>query len=839
MPSAKPGTLLVAVMLLACCVSAACGQGPWPGSGGLPAPVNPKSVITTIVDENGVPVNDARVTIHQQGQSDHHLVTDYAGRVWWVPLGTAEYTIRVDKSGFYQTVENAVDPTEKSVRLILTHEQIVQQEVNVNASAPGLDPQQVSDQKALNLPEITNVPFPLDRDIRTLLPFTPQVIGDVTGQVHVAGGETYMTLDTLDGFDIRSPVFGTLDMRVSTDAVRSVDTETTRYPVEYGRATGGVIAFSTGMGDNRFRYNATDFIPSWREQKGLHFDKFQPRFTFSGPIKRDRAWFFDAIDTEYANNFVSGLPSNADTNHSLRLGNLLKFQVNLGQHNSVTTGLLANSYHSPYEGLSAITPQQSTNNHDITAWLPYIRDQQSFTNGLVADGGFALMRYRDGFEPHGNLPYELTPELPRGSNFSNNTTRSERKEGYANAYLPPRHLFGTHQLRAGVDFDQIEFTRNVTRAPVNYLREDGTLSRRSTFPSYIPFGRDNLESAIYGEDRWTPRSGLLIEPGLRVDWDEIIRQPLWSPRMAAVYVPPGRENTTKISAGIGQYYEHTQLEYLARALAGTRYDTFYAADGLTPLGPRVTTQFLYDPRSLKEAHALNWSVGLEQKIPANIYFTMNFMQKRLEDLFVYQNVNGSPYVGGTYLLTNSRRDHYDSVEFDARRTFSSGYTLFGSYTRSRARTNTDLDYLPTISLLGPQQTGPLPWDVPNRIVSWGWLPAWAPKLPSVKKNWDFVYTLQWNTGLPFDSVNANQQLVGAPGSRRYPHYVNFAPGLEWRFHFHGKYFGLRGVLDNATDAKNPYVVYNNVDSPLYGTFAQPQGRAFTTRIRLIEQSKSR
>jgi hypothetical protein len=218
---------------------------------------------------------------------------------------------------------------------------------------------------------------------------------------------------------------------------------------------------------------------------------------------------------------------------------------------------------------------------------------------------------------------------------------------------------------------------------------------------------------------------------------------------------------------------------------------------------------------------------------------MNFMQKRLEDLFVYQNVNGSPSVGGTYLLTNSRRDHYDSVEFDARRTFSSGYTLFGSYTRSRARTNTDLDYLPTISLLGPQQSGPLPWDVPNRIVSWGWLPAWAPKLPSVKKNWDFVYTLQWNTGLPFDSVNANQQLVGAPGSRRYPHYVNFAPGLEWRFHFHGKYFGLRGVLDNATDAKNPYVVYNNVDSPLYGTFAQPQGRAFTTRIRLIEQSKSR
>lgn len=160
--------------------------------------------------------------------------------------------------------------------------------------------------------------------------------------------------------------------------------------------------------------------------------------------------------------------------------------------------------------------------------------------------------------------------------------------------------------------------------------------------------------------------------------------------------------------------------------------------------------------------------------------------------------------------------------------------MFAAYTHSSAQTNAALNYSPTITILGPEQSGPRPWDVPNRVISWGWLPAWAPKLPSVKKNWDFVYTLEWNTGFPFNSVNSNEQLVGAAYSRRFPHYVSFSPGLEWRFHFHGKYFGLRGVLENATDASDPFVVYNNVDSPLYGTFAQPQGRAFTTRIRLIE-----
>ena len=106
-------------------------------------------------------------------------------------------------------------------------------------------------------------------------------------------------------------------------------------------------------------------------------------------------------------------------------------------------------------------------------------------------------------------------------------------------------------------------------------------------------------------------------------------------------------------------------------------------------------------------------------------------------------------------------------------------------------------------------------------------------LPKLKKSWDFVYTHDWQTGFPFDAVNANQQVVGAAGSLRFPDYLSFSPGLEWRFHFRGSYFGLRGVLENATNSSNPAVVNNVVDSPVYGTFSDFLGRAFTARIRLI------
>ncbi|MGB7352955.1 MAG: TonB-dependent receptor [Acidobacteriaceae bacterium] len=831
----REGPAIVA-LLLACGI-AAFAQQPHPR--GTASPTVSSSVSFTVVDQNGVLVPSAQITIQEPGLPDFRSITDYDGHCTWILRKSAPYSIRIEKQGFYPTTENDIDPNLKSLRLVLTHQEVLQQEVNVHASTAAIDTEQISNKITLAVPEIVNVPFPTNRDIRNLLPFTPSVVQDAYGQPHVAGSETWMTLDTMDGFDIRSPVTGTLDLHVSTDALRSIDTETTRYPVEYGRSTGGVIAFTTGTGDNKFRYDATNFIPSVRNLNGLRFDTFEPRVTFSGPIRRDRLWFFDAIDMEYSDIYIPELPTNADTNHLIQGSNLIKFQQNLGSRNSLIAALLWNDFHSPYDGLSALNPQQSTDNHDIIAWLPYLQEQHSFRNHVLVNTGFGVMRYREGFESHGTLPYDVTPELPAGSNFETSTSRSQREEGYINLFFPPVHRLGSHEFRAGIDLDHVGSREDDTFAPINYLREDRTLLRRSVFPSFAPFRLHNVELGAYGEDRWTPVKGLLIEPGLRFDWDEIIRGPLWSPRIAMNYSPRIGDGKTTFSAGIGEYYEHTQLDYIAAAYTGVRYDTLYAPDGTTPLGPPLETTFDQneDTENLHEAHALNWSLGVQHMLPHDTWIAANYLQKHVADEFTYANQSGPAALYGNYLLTNNRQDHYHSWEFEARHTFSGGYTLFGAYTRSSATTNAALDYIPSLSILGPQQSGPLPWDTPNRVISWGWLPAWAPWFPSVHKNWDFVYTLLWNTGYPFDSIDANQQIAGPAGSHRFPNFLSFSPGLEWRFHFHGKYFGLRGTLENATDAADPYIVNNNVDSPQYLTFTQPLGRAFTTRIRLIQSSK--
>ena len=806
-------------MLLLLGAAIACGQ---PEAASSP-------VTISVADENGAAVADARVTIAEPRMAPVQLWTDYAGTCTYELRGPEPYELSVDKAGFYRTDNTDVDASLPTVRVALAHEQIVREQVNVTASTAGIDTQQISDQSRMNTPEIVNIPYPTSHDIRNVLQFNPGVVPDAGGQVHVAGSETWETLDTMDGFDIRSPVGGTLSLRVSADAVRSIDAETTRYPVEFGRATGGVIALYTGMGDNKFRFNATNFIPSFRVENGFRFDQFVPRFTFSGPLKRGRTWWYDGVELEADNIYISELPANARTDLLIRGSNLVKVQTNVTQANIVTAGLLYNNYHSPYDGISSLTPQLSTVKRNTIAWMPTVRDQQSFGNGALLDLGVGFVSIRDGYEPHGNAPYEYTPEQTEGGYFENLSGRSQRLEGTATLYLSPQQWLGRHDVKAGLDLDRIAYDQRQTRMPVSYLREDGTLERQSVFTATSAFTMDNGEVGAYVQDRWQPAKGWLVEPGLRFDWDEIVRRPLFAPRLAAVYTP-GDKDATKISAGIGLYYEHTQLEFLAQTHAGIRYDTYFEADGTTPSGPAEETEFTAEDSLLHEPRALNWSVGVERKLPWAIFAGANFLEKRTTDVFTFANESGASALAGDYLLTNGREDRYRSAEFDARKYFKNGYTVYVSYTHSSARTNAALGYSPTPSPLGTQQSGPLPWDVPNRIISWGWLPVPIAKL---RKRWDFVYALDEHTGFPYTAVNAAQQVVGAAGGQRFPEFVNFSPGLEWKFHFRGQYWGLRGVMENATDSGDPAVVNSVVDSPEFGAFSELKGRAFTARIRLI------
>ena len=152
------------------------------------------TVAIAVVDEVGAPVVGAQITVRATGAQLISTATDFAGRASYrVPSGDF-YQLQVTKPGFYQQTVDQQDPESRDVRVVLNHEQVVSTNVSVSASVPGINPEQVSDKQTMNLPEITNVPYPTSRDIRNLLPFYPGVVQDGSGQVHVAGSEAWATI---------------------------------------------------------------------------------------------------------------------------------------------------------------------------------------------------------------------------------------------------------------------------------------------------------------------------------------------------------------------------------------------------------------------------------------------------------------------------------------------------------------------------------------------------------------------------------------------------------------------------------------------------------------------
>jgi len=787
----------------------------------------PAGLLVTVTDEHSVPVASAQVTlVHEATQTFARGETDYAGRRELVGLDPGLYQVRVEKEGFYATILKDVRVGETArLEVRLNHEQELRESIDVVYSPPAIDPAKTSSSEDLDSDEIINLPYATTRDFRNILPFIPGVLQDATGQVHLNGSATYQMLDQLDGFNISHPASGLLEMRVNPDALREISVQGGRYSAEYGKGSGGVLSLTTGMGDDRYRFSATNFVPSVQTRKGFNLNDWTPRATFSGPLRKKRAWFFDAVDGDYQLNIINELPSGADRSHAWRVDNLAKAQVSLNQASTLTTSFLINRFHADHAGLSQFTPVEATQDRKQVAYLFTLKDQSYFSNGLMLEVGLGVSQFRTEERPLGSLPYLILPERTSGSFFKTSDGLARRLQWVGSVIMPPVQWHGHHEFKAGTDVDRNTYEQQTERQPIFIRREDGTLSREITFVNSPRFRRNNVELSAFAQDRWSVTHRWLVELGLRLDWDEIIRRPLISPRFASSYLLT-RDGETKITWGAGLFYDTTNLDFITRPLAGRRFDLFHTQDGRTPRGEPLETSFQVSERSLKEPRLFNWSLGLERKLPGALYLHLELLGKQGSDGFAFidRSAGLTLQPGGRFELSTERRDRYHAYQVTLRRAFKENYSILASYTRSAARSSAVFDFSLDSPIFGRQMGGPLPWDAPNRLISWGWLP--------LVKGFDFAYSLDWRDGYPFSLVNQDQQRLEL-NARRLPAYFTLNTYLERRFRLFGLQLALRAGFNNATNHQNPAEVDNNVDSKRFLTFGGVQGRTFTGRIRFL------
>jgi hypothetical protein len=775
-----------------------------------------------VVDENGVPVNGVQVTIKSKSGITQYAYSNDTGHFEVSLAAPGEYLVSLSKPDYFRLTEQAVPLQEESndVSFTLSHEFEMHSSVEVRSSAKQIDPLEPEHKEIFDAQDILDLPTYSTHDLAAYLPMIAGVTEDNSGGLHVAGGRSGDAEYLLDGFEIGDPVSGQLTSSLDIDSVREVKVDDGRYGAQYAHAAGAVMEFGTYVGDDRWRFGTTDFFPAVNLQQGVHLGNWYPRFNFSGPLHRGRAWFSDGISIQHTFSLIQGLPRNGDTQEQWSGDNLARVQMNLTPTNILQGSFLYNQSVYSHLGLSLFTPLSTTTDDHAHREFVSIKDQFFFGRNMF-ELGAATDNATLNNEPLGSEPYVVQPIAASGNYFQTLLQRNHRVQVIGNLNLSSLRWHGTHEVRAGFNADELAFSQGAARNPIETLRADNTLLLKTTFSGAPYLHLDNSQFGYFLQDSWKVLRPLVVSIGGRADWDKIIGKTILGPRLAASFLPFS-DDRTKISAGWGIYYRPINMALWSAGLDQERVDTLYDSTGTTPILGPATTRFVLPSGGLRQTGFNTTSIEWEQRLGSNTFTGVALLRRVESDGFTYQDIQPAP-LGGVFLFGDMRSDRYSSAEIWVRRVFRNKAEIYGDYTRSSARSNQAVDYSLLTPYFVPQAPGRLLWDTPDRLIAWGKtpLPLWRLFLSA---------RMEYRTGYPFDAVNEQQQLVSAPGEFRYPNYFDLDVGLEKRFHFRGQEWALRVSSINATNHDNPNAV-NTFIVPF--AFAGGQRRAFTARLRLV------
>ncbi|MEN0064965.1 MAG: carboxypeptidase regulatory-like domain-containing protein [Myxococcota bacterium] len=152
--------------------------------------------------------------------------------------------------------------------------------------------------------------IPAGRSYQNAINIVAGVQPGVGGNASVGGGAFNETTYLIDGVNVTDPVTGTFGVNFNFDAIQQVEVLLGGYQPEYGTSVGGIVNILTESGTNNLEFNAGivyqngNLRPRLDERLSADgfvlaptgFDvsvqSYQIPAVLSGPIVRDKAWFF-------------------------------------------------------------------------------------------------------------------------------------------------------------------------------------------------------------------------------------------------------------------------------------------------------------------------------------------------------------------------------------------------------------------------------------------------------------------------------------------------------------------------------------------------------------------
>jgi hypothetical protein len=296
-----------------------------------------------LFDPSGALVRGAEVRLILNGSDDSRSCTsDEEGNFRFVLLPPGSYDLRVSKPGFAQQLVAGLNIIVTETSQLDFHLKVgsVAESVNVSSESPIVQTNTVALGRVVNQTAVTGLPL-VTRNFAQIADLSPGVVTGVSNAGELGSGGTALSqidksndglfvhgsrsydnnfeLDGISVSDVQGSATASGGIPIpNPDAIQEFKVQTALYDASYGRYGGANISVVTKSGTDSYHgdlfeffrndvLNANDFFLNRTAQPRPPLKQNQFGFDVSGPIKRDKLFFFGSYQgTRQINALASG-----------------------------------------------------------------------------------------------------------------------------------------------------------------------------------------------------------------------------------------------------------------------------------------------------------------------------------------------------------------------------------------------------------------------------------------------------------------------------------------------------------------------------------------------------
>jgi len=282
------------------------------------ADVSTATLKGTVTDQNGAVVVGATVTAKSVERGTTQVARTNSEGVYQIPLlQPGSYEIRIEAAGFETQVLSNVELTIGQIGIYDAQLRAgaVASEVVITADAPLVEVERTQQANTISKLQVENLPN-IGRGFTAYVFTLPGVSSSDAPRVQnpfftfgssgisIGGSNGRNNLITLDGGE-NEYGSGQLRTNISVEAVQEFQVNRNAFAAEFGFTAGTAINVITKSGTNDFHGSGYVFYRSQKTSARNFFNvgptkafdqRVFPGFTFSGPIVRNRAFFFTSYE---------------------------------------------------------------------------------------------------------------------------------------------------------------------------------------------------------------------------------------------------------------------------------------------------------------------------------------------------------------------------------------------------------------------------------------------------------------------------------------------------------------------------------------------------------------